>query len=88
MEKCVDGRIYLNVCMIMWGGKGLVGRFVCVCVCEEKRCQHVEQFSIFCLLVCMCVCWGYECFVCKCMVWVVLLVYVGICLHVVCVDAT
>lgn len=49
-----------------------------------SACGAIQYF----LFVCMCVCWGYECFVCKCMVWVVLLVYVGVCLHVVCVDAT
>lgn len=56
MEKCVGGRIYLNVCMIMWGGKGLVGRFVCVCV--RKRDVSMWSNSVFFVYLSVCVCDG------------------------------
>lgn len=54
MEKCVGGRIYLNVCMIIWGGKGLVGRFVCV----WRRDVSMWSNSVFFDYLSVCVCAG------------------------------
>lgn len=56
MEKCVGGRIYLNVCMIMWGRKGLVGRFVCVCV--RRKDVSMWSNSVFFVYLSVCVCAG------------------------------